>query len=53
MFVFIIELMINVTNRTLPTPALNLNREKKPKYAPPKGAPDVDLIFGPKLVKFR
>ncbi len=42
---------MNVTNRTLPAPALNLNREKKPKYVPPKGAPDVDLIFGTKLVK--
>lgn len=44
----ILELMMNVTNRTLPTAALNLNREKKPKYVPPKGAPDADLIFGTK-----
>jgi hypothetical protein len=43
-----IELMLNVANRTLPTSILNLNREKKPKYMPPKGAPDVDLIFGSK-----
>ena len=40
--------MINVTNRTVPAPVLNLNREKKSKYIPPKGAPDVDLIFGSK-----
>jgi hypothetical protein len=40
--------MMNVTNRTPPTSALNLNREKKPKYIPPKGAPDADLIFGSK-----
>lgn len=43
-----IELIMNVTNRTPPGPALNLNREKKMKYVPPKGAPDADLIFGPK-----
>jgi hypothetical protein len=44
----IVELMMNVTNRTPTGPTLNLNREKKPKYAPPKGAPDADMIFGPK-----
>jgi len=42
------ELMMNVTNRTPPAPALNLNREKRSKYIPPKGAPDADLIFGSK-----
>ncbi|CAF2881120.1 unnamed protein product [Rotaria sp. Silwood2] len=42
------ELIMNVTNRAPPAPILNLNREKKPKYIPPKGAPDADLIFGPK-----
>jgi regulator of nonsense transcripts 2 len=40
--------MMNVTNRTTAGPTLNLNREKKPKYIPPKGAPDADMIFGPK-----
>jgi len=40
--------MMNVTNCTPSAPALNLNREKRPKYAPPKGAPDVDFIFGTK-----
>ena len=44
----ILELMMNVTNRTSAGPILNLNREKKPKYVPPKGAPDADMIFGPK-----
>ncbi len=39
---------MNVTNRTPIAPALNLNREKRTKYVPPKGAPDVDMIFGPK-----
>ncbi|CAF4014532.1 unnamed protein product, partial [Adineta steineri] len=42
------ELMMNVTNRTPQVPSLNLNREKKQKYVPPKGAPDADLIFGSK-----
>ncbi len=40
--------MTTVMNRTPPAPGLNLNREKRPKYVPPKGAPDVDLIFGSK-----
>ncbi|CAF1357416.1 unnamed protein product [Rotaria sordida] len=40
--------IMNVTNRTPPAPGLNFNREKKPKYIPPKGAPDADAIFGPK-----
>ncbi len=40
--------MTNVTNRTPPASGLNFNREKKPKYIPPKGAPDADLIFGSK-----
>ncbi len=40
--------MMNVTNRTPPAPITNLNREKKLKYIPPKGAPDADLIFGSK-----
>nr|CAG4643719.1 EOG090X0143 [Lepidurus arcticus] len=30
---------------------VNLNRERKPKYHHPKGAPDADLIFGPKRVR--
>ncbi|CAF4964143.1 unnamed protein product, partial [Rotaria sp. Silwood1] len=42
------ESIMNVTNRTPPAPILNFNREKKPKYIPPKGAPDADLIFGSK-----
>lgn len=41
-------MLMNSTNRLGPGPALNLNREKKPKYVPPKGAPDVDMIFGSK-----
>ena len=40
--------MMQVPNRTQPAPISNLNREKKTKYIPPKGAPDVDLIFGTK-----
>jgi len=27
-------------------PAANTNRDKRPKYTPPKGAPNADLIFG-------
>ncbi len=38
--------MMNVTNRTPTAPTLNLNREKRVKYIPPKGAPDADVIFG-------
>jgi regulator of nonsense transcripts 2 len=30
---------------------MNLNRERKHKYQHPKGAPDADLIFGPKKVR--
>jgi hypothetical protein len=30
-----------------------LNRERKHKYQHPKGAPDADLIFGPKKVRWR
>ncbi|CAF5069481.1 unnamed protein product, partial [Rotaria socialis] len=32
------ELITNVTNRTPQATGLNLNRDKKPKYVPPKGA---------------
>ncbi|UJR26480.1 hypothetical protein I4U23_007807 [Adineta vaga] len=42
------ELMMNVTNRSTPTSAVNFNREKKPKYVPPKGAPDADLTLDQK-----
>jgi len=42
------ELMNNSGNRGASAPTLNLNREKRPKYVPPKGAPDADLIFGSK-----
>ncbi|CAF3380022.1 unnamed protein product [Rotaria socialis] len=42
------ELITNVTNRTPQATGLNLNRDKKPKYVPPKGAPDADIIFGSK-----
>ena len=45
---FHIELMMNVTNRAPLASGVNLNREKKQKYIPPKGAPDADLIFGSK-----
>lgn len=30
---------------------MNLNRERRHKYQHPKGAPDADLIFGPKKVR--
>ena len=40
--------MMNSGNRGSSVPILNLNREKRPKYVPPKGAPDADLIFGSK-----
>lgn len=30
---------------------VNLNRERRPKYNHPKGAPDADLIFGPKKIR--
>ncbi|PSN43999.1 Regulator of nonsense transcripts 2 [Blattella germanica] len=30
---------------------MNLNRERRHKYQHPKGAPDADLIFGPKKMK--
>ena len=29
----------------------NCNRDRRPKYQHPKGAPDADLIFGPKRVR--
>ncbi|CAF1105811.1 unnamed protein product [Didymodactylos carnosus] len=45
------ELMLNVLNRT---PAMiNINRERQPLYVHQKGAPDADLIFGPKSSYFR
>ncbi|XP_064084936.1 regulator of nonsense transcripts 2-like [Macrobrachium nipponense] len=30
---------------------MNFNRERRPKYQHPKGAPDADLIFGPKKIR--
>jgi len=39
---------MNTTNRAPQASAWNANRDKKQKYIPPKGAPDADLIFGPK-----
>lgn len=30
---------------------VNLNRERRQKYNHPKGAPDADLIFGPKKIR--
>ena len=31
--------------------SVNLNRERRQKYNHPKGAPDADLIFGPKKIR--
>ena len=31
----------------------NTNRERRVQYQHPKGAPDVDMIFGSKLVMFK
>lgn len=39
---------INQGNRQV---AVNLNRERRQKYNHPKGAPDADLIFGPKKIR--
>ncbi|MPC13670.1 Regulator of nonsense transcripts 2 [Portunus trituberculatus] len=30
---------------------MNFNRDRRPKYQHPKGAPDADLIFGPKKIR--
>ncbi|XP_071552083.1 regulator of nonsense transcripts 2 isoform X1 [Panulirus ornatus] len=32
-------------------PTMNFNRDRRPKYQHPKGAPDADLIFGPKKIR--
>ncbi|CAB0039926.1 unnamed protein product [Trichogramma brassicae] len=39
-----------ISQGTRPVTA-NLNRERRPKYNHPKGAPDADLIFGPKKIR--
>lgn len=44
--IFLIE-MIASMNRPVP---VNTNRERRPRYQHPKGAPDADLIFGSKYV---
>ena len=44
----LVEFLMTATNRTPAAPMSNLNREKRQKYIPPKGAPDADLIFGSK-----
>lgn len=31
---------------------MNFNRDRRPKYQHPKGAPDADLIFGPKKIRW-
>lgn len=40
------------TNQQQKPVTQNLNRERK-KYQHPKGAPDADLIFGPKRVRWK
>ena len=43
-----LEFLMNAPIRAPTVPSSNFNRDKRPKYVPPKGAPDADLIFGSK-----
>lgn len=45
------DLLLTSSNRAAPSAMSNFNRDKRPKYVPPKGAPDADLIFGSKFVE--
>lgn len=38
-------------NQSTKPVTVNLNRERRQKYNHPKGAPDADLIFGPKKIR--
>lgn len=40
-----------ILQQTQRQPTINFNRERRPKYQHPKGAPDADLIFGPKKIR--